>query len=278
MTKIWMDGKVVEGTDALVPVLDHGFTVGDGVFETCGVRDGQAFALTRHLGRLRRSADILGLVCPSEDQLRRAVAQVLDESEPTSHGRLRITLTGGVGPLGSGRGEAEPTLVIALSAARQWADPIAVVTVPWTRNQDSAVAGAKTTSYAENVVALAYARRHGADEALLCNTRGELCEGTGSNVFLVLGGRLCTPPLSSGCLGGITRELMVEWAAAEGDPVVEEPLTPEDLTAAEDVLLASSTRNVQHVSVLDGREVSPSDRGRWASVLFERRAAERMDP
>ena len=83
--------------------------------------------------------------------------------------------------------------------------------VPWVRNERSAVAGLKTTSYAENVVALAYAKERGAIEAVFANTRGELCEGTGSNVFVVRDGVVWTPPLDSGCLAGITRALAVEW-------------------------------------------------------------------
>ena len=88
--------------------------------------------------------------------------------------------------------------------------------MPWVRNERSATAGLKTTSYAENVVALDRAHAEGGSEALFANTRGELCEGTGSNVVVVVDDELVTPPLSSGCLAGITRELLLEWAADEG--------------------------------------------------------------
>jgi branched-chain amino acid aminotransferase len=97
-----------------------------------------------------------------------------------------------------------------------------VITVPWTRNERSAIAGVKTTSYAENVVALARAAESGATEALFADTRGRLSEGTGSNVFVVVGGRILTPALTAGCLAGITRALVLEWcrdastAASEG--------------------------------------------------------------
>ena len=117
--------------------------------------------------------------------------------------RLRITYTGGISPLGSDRGDGAPTLVVAVAPMRDWPASSAVATVPWTRNERSATAGLKTTSYAENVVALAHAHANGAAEALLANTAGNLCEGTGSNVFLVLDGQVVTPPLSSGCLAGV---------------------------------------------------------------------------
>jgi branched-chain amino acid aminotransferase len=146
------------------------------------------------------------------------------------------------------------------------------------RNERSAIAGVKTTSYAENVVALEYARERGASEALFANTRGELCEGTGSNVLVVIGGELITPPLSSGCLAGITRELLLEWAAEEGLPIVEKDLPIEVLADAEDVLLASSTRGVQPVSVIDGRELVASEAGLAAAGLYSRRAAQHIDP
>lgn len=277
-TVVWVDGRLLDAETARVPALDHGLTVGDGVFETCKVVDGEAFALTRHLRRLARSLEVLGLAGPGEDRLREAVAQTLDAAGPLPRGRLRITVTGGVGPLGSDRGPAGPTVIVALSPGAAWPERIAVVTVPWTRNETSAVAGAKTTSYAENVVALNAAHARDAHEALLANTRGMLCEGTGSNVFVAVGDRLLTPPLTSGCLAGVTRALLLEWAAEEGLPVAEEDLPFDVLDSADDVLLTSSTRDVQPVNVLDGRELPGGRLGRAATELFARRAALRNDP
>jgi branched-chain amino acid aminotransferase len=150
--------------------------------------------------------------------------------------------------------------------------------VGWPRNERSAVVGAKTTSYAENVVALAAAHRRGAHEALLPNTRGELCEGTGSNVLVERDGVLVTPPLSSGCLPGITRELLLEWAADEGLPVIEDVVGMAELAAAPEVLLTSSTRDVQHIDELDGRSVPGTALGKAAHELFSRRAAAGNNP
>ena len=124
--------------------------------------------------------------------MRRAVAAVV-EANPVELGRLRITYTGGLSPLGSDRGDAGPSLVVALGGTARRPDSTAVITVPWTRNERGAVTGLKTTSYAENVVALARAHEQGASEALFPNTVGQLCEGTGSNVFVVLDGRIHTP-------------------------------------------------------------------------------------
>jgi branched-chain amino acid aminotransferase len=281
-TVVWVDGRVGDERTASVRALDHGLTVGDGVFETCHVAGGEAFALTRHLRRLGRSAAALGLAPPPDDLVRSAAAETLaaarDRGTDLSHGRLRITLTGGPGPLGSNRGPAGTTLVVAVAAAAAWpADPRAV-SVPWTRNERSATAGVKTTSYAENVVALAEAQRQGAQEALLANTRGDLCEGTGSNVLVVSGGVLLTPPLSSGCLAGITRELLLEWAADEGLPVLEKDLPMEALAEAEDVVLTSSTRGAQPQAAVDGRPLPRGELARAAQELYERRATTDLDP
>ena len=278
MTTVWVNGELRDAADARVSATDHGLTVGDGVFETCQVRDGAAVALTRHLRRMARSADVLGLRLPPEELLREAVRETLAAAGPMLLGRLRITLTGGAGPLGSDRGDAAPTLLVAVTAAAPWPAVTPVVTVPWTRNERSAIAGAKTTSYAENVVALAEARRRGAQEALFANTRGELCEGTGTNVVVVLDGALVTPPLSSGCLAGITRELLLEWGAGEGLPVVEKELPLSVLAEAEDVLLTSSTRGVQPQAEVDGRPLRNGDVARAAAAVFERRLADDLDP
>ena len=192
------------------------------MFEAVKVVEGHPFALTRHLRRLGRSAAGLGLPAPDETRVREAVSAVLAGSEAPL-GRLRITYTGGPAPMGSGRAaHATPTLVVALGPLAPRTTPSAAVTVPWPRNKRGALAGLKTTSYAENVVALAYAAERGGDEAIFANLAGHLCEGTGSNVFYVVDGELRTPTLASGCLAGITRELLLEWCeVVEVDEPIE---------------------------------------------------------
>lgn len=281
-TKVWVDGEVHDAGRARVDALDHGMMVGDGVFETCKVVDGVPFALTRHLRRLARSAAGLGLSTPEESVVRSAVDAVMaahhDTGGPLVFGRLRITLTAGPGPLGSDRGPDRQTLVVAASTAAPWPAVVRATTVPWTRNERSAAAGLKTTSYAENVVALNRAREHGGSEALFANTRGELCEGTGSNVLVVVDGQLVTPPLTSGCLAGITRELLLEWAAEEGLPIREESVPFGVLESCQEVLLTSSTRDVQALSGVDSRDVPTGPVGQAAVGLFTRRAHLDVDP
>jgi branched-chain amino acid aminotransferase len=231
-----------------VSPFDHGLVVGDGVFETVLVRAGRPFALSRHLARLAHSARGLGLAPPPADDLADAIGEVL-AAEDLAEGVLRITWTSGPGPLGSRRGGGRPTLLVAAGPAPSHPETESIVTVPWPRNERGALAGLKTISYAENARALAHAEAMGGGEALFLNTRGELCEGTGSNVLLVVDGRLVTPPLEAGCLAGVTRALVIERS---GELVEEAPLRPDDLARASEVLLASTTRGVQAVSMVDG--------------------------
>ncbi len=240
--RAWVNGSLLPDPSApAVPVTDHGFTVGDGVFEAIKVLDGRPFALTRHLERLERSAAGLGLPTVDLDQVRAGVAAVLDDHD-LPLGRVRITYTGGPAPLGSGRGDAGPTLVVVADAMGEWPPSTAVVTVPWRRNEHGALAGLKTTSYAENVIALAAAHERGATEAIFANLAGNLCEGTGSNVFYVIDGEVRTPSLASGCLAGVTRALVLEWY---GGRQVDEPIGL--IAGASEVFLVSTTRDVQGV-------------------------------
>jgi branched-chain amino acid aminotransferase len=284
---IWADGRLVEQDQAALSAVDHGITVGDGVFETCTVFGGQVFALTRHLRRLARSAAGLGLEAPDEQKVRDGVtatmAAAVDQAGAFD-GRLRITVTAGVGPLGSGRVPGAQTVVVAAQDGVM-APTSRAARSPWPRNERSAVAGLKTTSYAENVVALADAAAKGADESILPNTVGMLCEGTGSNVFVERGGELVTPPLSSGCLAGITRALLLEWGAAEGLPVREaEPdelpfdVLDEVTMGEASLVLTSSGRNVQPVTWLDDAEVPVGPISAAARDLFEKRCREHLDP
>jgi branched-chain amino acid aminotransferase len=276
---VWLDGALVTVDAARISPFDHGLLVGDGVFETIRVYGGEPFAWTRHLDRLAHSASGLGLPVPDRDVLHAAACAVLS-ANGHDEARLRITVTGGVAPLGSERGIAGPTVVVASSVLRPWPDSVRVVVVPWVRNDRGATAGLKTTSYAENVRALAYAHEREASEAIFANTRDELCEATGSNVFVVRDGVVATPPESSGCLLGVTRALVLELAAAAGISIAETSLPLDALRDADEAFLTSTTREVQPISHVDDRAV-PAVPGPVAAALstaFNALVAQHLDP
>lgn len=248
--RTWVNGRLLDDPDApAVSAHDHGMTVGDGVFEVVKVVHGRLFAVDLHLERLSRSASGLGLPDPDLHDVRRGIRAVLD-GPPVAFGRLRITWTGGPAPLATQRGAGPATLTVVAAPVNPWPDAATVTTVPWPRNERGALAGIKTTSYGENVRALAYAHEHGSSEAVFANLQGHLCEGTGTNVFYVVDGQLRTPTLASGCLAGVTRRLVLDWyGAAEVDEPVE--LVAE---RASEVFLTSTTRDIQAVSRWDHRE------------------------
>ncbi|MBB6172690.1 branched-chain amino acid aminotransferase [Nocardiopsis mwathae] len=268
-------GRVVDADEARIPVLDHGITVGDGVFETVKGIGGEPFALSRHLRRLARSATGIGLAEPDLDLIADGVRQALDANPDVPSSRIRITVTGGPGPLGSERTGGELTCVVAIGPMGPSEPVTDVAVVPWTRNENGALAGMKTTSYAENVMALEYARERGGGEAIFANTAGNLCEGTGSNIFVVLDGRLVTPPLSAGPLAGITRELVLEWAGGEEADVPMSALA--DISEA---FLTSTGRDVQPIRAIGDRVLPAAPGPVTAKVqeVFTERAASDLDP
>ena len=243
----WANGRLVGPNEASIAACDHAVVVGDAVFETMKVVDGTPFTLTRHLRRLTRSASGLGLAEIDEARIRSAIDEVL-EADPNA-GLLRITWSSGPGPLSSARGSGKGTLIVATSPVNNWPTAERVHVVDWRRNEHGALAGLKTTSYAENTLALAVAKRAGCTEAIFRNVAGNLCEGTGTNLFLVIDGVPTTPPLSSGCLAGVTRDLVLEILV---DEVEVRDLALEELLVSDEAFLTSATRDVSPISSLSG--------------------------
>lgn len=248
MPPVYLNGALVPEAEAAVSVFDHGLVVGDGVFETVLVLGRRPFALGRHLDRLATSAAGLGIAVPTRAELLEA-ARLVAGGGPPGRARMRITVTSGPGPLGSGRGSKPATLVVAITAEDPPEPAASVVVAPWTRNERGALCGLKTTSYAENARALAHAAAAGASEAVFANSAGLLCEGTGSNVFVVVAGTLCTPSLTSGCLAGITRGLLLERFGGEERDLPIGRLSP---GGVDEAFLTSTLRGVQSIVAVDG--------------------------
>ncbi len=269
----WCNGRIMSSDEPALSVTDHGVTVGDGVFETLKLVDRVPFALTRHLDRLSRSAAGLGLPEPDHAVIREGIAELLDAApELGPLGVLRVTYTSGPGPLGSDRGPGPQTLAITVTPGKAWPDTTSVVVSPWPRNERSALAGLKSTSYAENAIALAWAKERGYSEAVMANLTGDLCEGTGSNIFVVIDDEITTPPLTSGCLAGVTRDLVIEWCGAQ-----ERDLPLDTLQRADEIFLTSSTRDVHPVTRVGDRSLELGHETIGAKEIFRERSRD-IDP
>ena len=248
-TFCYVNGQIVDSQFAMVSVFDHGFTVADGVFETLKLSSGSVFALDRHLDRLEQSCFGLGITCPNRELIRKAVSEVCAKNNSIDYGRLRITVTSGAGPLGSDRLQSQPTLVISVAPQSQWPSTAQLLIMPWARNETSPLVTVKTTSYAENVHALAIAKSFDFSEAIFLNTQGKVTEGTGSNIFFVKDRVIFTPDKTSGLLQGVTRNLVIEWAATKFE-IRESSVSEENLFNADEMFITSTTRDVQPVSRL----------------------------
>lgn len=233
--------------DEVLRLTDNAPARGQGAFETLAARHGRPFRARPHFERLRRTAGTLELACPSDAEIVTAIERLLAANQLTgvARSRVRITLTS---PAAGG-----PSWFIQADVAPPRPEQARVVTIPFVRNERGALAGLKTINYGENVVAMRLAREAGADEALFGNTRDELCEGTWSNIFLYRDGVFLTPPLSSGCLPGVTRALVLDLGRALGLAMREATIPLADLPDAEAAFLTSSLRDIQTISAIDGR-------------------------
>ncbi|WP_187368324.1 aminotransferase class IV [Nonomuraea terrae] len=272
---VWVNGELIDPAQASVSVFDHGLMVGDGVFETIKIVGGKSFALTRHLDRLALSAQRMDLPEPDLEAIADGIAKLLDAAPAWQLGRIRVTYTSGPGPLGSDRGDQGTTAVVIVDEQKPFPATAAVTVVPWPRNERGALSGVKSTSYGDNAKALQYAKKRGGGEAIFGNLAGNLCEGTGSNIFIVRDGRLLTPTLESGCLAGVTRALVLEWCGGEE---VDVPL--QAVYAAEEAFLTSTTRDVQPIRLVDDTAIpaAPGPITAKAMSVFAERSAVDLNP
>ncbi|WP_062212527.1 aminotransferase class IV [Demequina oxidasica] len=285
---VWVNGAIVNADAPILTATDHGLTVGDGVFETMAVVDGRPFALTRHIARLAYSAQRMGIDVADAEYIREGVSAVRDAAatgaRPFDVTRMRLTLVSGPGPMSSLRGEGPGSLIVIGTDAPA-AKRCRAVRAPWVRNERSAIAGVKSTSYAENVVMAHFAAGKGADEAIIANTHGHLCEGTATNIFIEVDEEILTPPLASGCLPGITRGLALEWGARAGLPIRAAEVGELDMSVLERVregtafaAVSSSTRRVQVLDTLDGVALGRGPLLTRLSRIFDEFASDNPDP
>jgi len=257
-TKVYLStlGRPVDPADAKISVFDRGFLYGDSVYETMRTVGGRAVELERHLARLHHSAEGIGLQIPfSEDEIRSAIARTHGEAG-NEESYVRLVVTRGAGPIAlDTRLSESPTLVVIvqplqLPAKEVYARGIVALVVAVDKAGAGLDPGIKSGNYLSNILALRTAIAAGAEDAILCNRRGEISEAATSNVFMVSGTRVRTPHLGAGLLAGITRQVVVELVKAAGFTFEDGPIRPEELRAADEVFLTSSVRGIMPVTRL----------------------------
>jgi branched-chain amino acid aminotransferase len=244
--------------DRLLSPLDQGFLFGASVYETIRTYDGVPFVLERHLERLRASAEALGIdIDVSRETLTERLRATLEKAG-NAESSIRIVISAGIGAIDYRTGSArKPTVVIIVRPLPAFPESLyqsgakaAFVTV-MRASRGNLSPKIKSSNLLNNIMALRQAHEKGAYEALLLNGRGEVCEGSMSNVFVVRGGAVVTPPLSSGLLEGITREHVIEIARANSIELEEKTCTPEDLLGADEVFITASAREVVPIVRVD---------------------------
>jgi branched-chain amino acid aminotransferase len=274
--KVWIDGELLEGAQARIPVVDHGLLYGDGVFEGMRAVRGTTFKLDAHLERLAYGARSLHLQLPGGvGHMREVVTRTL-AAQGGDDVYLRLIVTRGDGPLGVDPSTcAQPRVIciadtIALYSDAKRALGLSLITSSLRRpSADVLDPRVKSLNYLNNVLAKAEARRHGADEALLLNQQGHVAEASVANVFVVRSGRLLTPPTSDGALDGITRATLLELAPALGIPCEVRTLGRMDLFAADEVFLTGTGAGILRVASLDGEPIGRPEPGPITQRLFQ---------
>ena len=253
MSRVWLNGQLVPVDEARVAVSDRGFTLGDGLFETMRAYGGRIFRLGRHIRRLEDSAERIGLALP--DGLAGAVRRTL-LANGMAEAAVRLTVSRGPAGLGlTAPGSAQPTCAIVVWPVPAPPAELRVGLASGRLNERAPTAGLKRLGYLDSILALGEARAAGHDEALFLDTAGHLAEATASNLFVVAGGALRTPPLDCGVLPGITRATVLEIAGSLDLPASEDVLAPEVLETAEEAFLTSSLREVVPVVAVEGRRI-----------------------
>ena len=257
---VFLNGQFLPDAQAVVPVSDRSFLLGDGLFETMRVVGGKPFRFAQHLERMARGADFLKIKPPFAPKELEKFARRLIEENNLTDAILRVTLSRGPGGRGYAfNGECHPTLVMTLHAAppdhsTEWS----LVTSSFRIPAADPLSSFKTTSRVLNVLARAEAVEKSADEALLINTNGEVAETAGGNLFWVYQDIICTVPTGRGVLPGITRAVVLEICQSLGLQVNKRVIKPEALRNSAGIFVTQSALGIVPVSVFDGEPVAPS--------------------
>lgn len=260
---VFLNGKILPEADAFVPLNDRGLLLGDGLFETLRVANGQPFRGAQHLERLVRGAEFLKIKLPFTPREIQKFAEQLIAQNNLSDAILRITLTRGAGgrgysPKNSGLATLAMTLhplpIVNADEPLQWS----LITSSFRIPASDALAAFKTSSKILNIVARAEAEEQGADEAILLNTNGEVAETAGGNLFWIYQDAVCTVPTGRGVLPGITRAVVLEICQSLGLATNKRVIKPEHLRNASGIFVTNSALGIVPVAAFDGLPVAPS--------------------
>ena len=260
--------QVLDATTHDLAAGQVGLLAGWGVFSTIRVADGVLFAFERHWDRMRRDAKRLRVPFPAEAEWMQSRLLRLVEANSAANATMRVVIVRNRGGLWQGPGVDRDFDLIAFTAdLAAWPGTVRLGVKAAARYSQSEFASTKMLSWAQNLVYYEQAHERGLDEYVLLNERGDIAECTSANIFAVFGSTVCTPPLSSGCLPGVTRALLLTEIKATGFTTVERPLTPADLEKADQVLISSTTRDLLVVESVEG--LSIRNEGQACTVLEE---------
>jgi branched-chain amino acid aminotransferase len=257
--------RIRDAADPLLCAGQVGLLSGWGVFSTLRIVDGVPFAFERHWARMTRDAAALHVELPVDrEAVRRKLSELID-ANGALEATLRLVVVRNQGGLWEGPSSGRPSDLIALTAdSKRWGSAVKLAYVPQARHAANAFAGAKVLSWAMNLTWLESVQAQGFDEAILLNERGEVAECTSANIFVARGSEVATPPLSAGCLPGITREVLLGEIRAPGIRIAERTILPAELESADEVFITSTTRNLLPVVQVGERRVGQNDQARLA--------------
>ena len=276
MAAIYLNGKIVDKADAKVSVYDHGFLYGDGVFEGIRLYSGKVFRHREHIDRLYESARAVALEIPLPPAAMIAAVEQTVKAYGKPDGYIRLVVSRGAGSLGLDPRKCVPEVIvivddISLYPPELYDTGLDVITASTIRNHPNALnPRIKSLNYLNNILAKMEAIRAGCLEAIMLNTKGEVAECTGDNIFVVKRGELKTPPPDAGILEGITRGAVLELARAAGIPTHEVALTRHDVYVADEVFLTGTAAEVIAVVKVDGRPIGAGKPGPVTRQLRER--------
>jgi branched-chain amino acid aminotransferase len=257
--------RIQAAADLSLSAGQVGLLSGWGVFSTLRVADGVLFAFERHWARIARDAAAFHVAIPTDpERIRRKLLELV-EANGAYNSTLRLVIVRNGGGMWAGPSNGRESDLIALTAdSKDWGEGVKLAYQSNGRHGACPFAGTKILSWAMNLTWLETAQRRGFDEVILLNEHGEVAECTSANLFVANGSQVWTPPLSSGCLPGITRELLLGEIHVPGYAIGEKPLTPAELESADEVFITSTTRDLLPVHKIEEKQVGLTDRARMA--------------